>query len=171
MPVRIKTIHIVVMIAAIILGAGGWVWAFYELPEREVEHRYYEGSLYVNEAGSPKGDSNHTATYNASLTTVDGVGFLLLVYVSGDEDQLAQHMFNVSGLHEDEGVLALTLEGNSITLDWVAEDLVWDGNYSNHFIASWGPEADPEKDRGLIFAHYFPGLAEDYYVELRLQPP
>lgn len=175
MPVRIKTIHIVVMIAVIVLGAGAWVWAFYELPEPEVCEGSisgtYLGSFYVNEAGSPKGDSNYTATYAANLTTVSGVGVLFLVYVSGDGDQLAQQVFNVSGFCAEEDAIRLTLEGNDVTLDWVAEDLVWEGNYNDHFIASWGPEADPEEDRGLIFAHYFPGLAEDYYVELRLQPP
>jgi hypothetical protein len=169
MRVEIKTVHIVMVIAAVILGAGGWVWAFYELPEPEVEIRYYEGSLYVNEAGSPKEESNHTATYSANVTTADRVGFLFLVYDSGDGDQLTEHRFNVSGLSEDEGVLAFILEGSSIALDWVAEDLVWDGNYSNHFIASWGSEADPEEIHGSILALHFPGLVEDYYVELRLQ--
>ena len=175
MPVRIKTIHIVVIIAAIVLGAGGWVWAFYELPEPEAckgqTYGYYEGSLYVNEAGNPKGDSNYTATYIANLTTMNGVGALLLMYDSGDGDQLAQHAFNVSGFCAEEDAIRLTLEGNDITLDWIAEDLVWEGNYSNHFIASRGPDADSEEVRGSIFARYFSGLAEDYYVELRLQPP
>ena len=175
MPVRIKTIHIVVIIAAIVLGAGGWVWAFYELPEPEACEGSisgtYLGSFYVNEAGSPKGDSNYTATYIANLTTMNGVGALLLMYDSGDGDQLAQHAFNVSGFCAEEDAIRLTLEGNDITLDWIAEDLVWEGNYSNHFIASRGPDADSEEVRGSIFARYFSGLAEDYYVELRLQPP
>ena len=176
MPVEIKTVHIVVMIAAIILAAGAWVWAFYELPEPEPCEGSisgtYLGSFYVNEAGSPKGDSNYTATYAANLTIESGVGALLLVYVSGDGDQLAKHMFNVSGFcAAEEDAIKLTLEGNDITLDWIAEDLVWEGNYSNHFIASWGPDVDSEEDRGSILAHYFQGLAEDYYVELRLQPP
>ncbi|MCK4456057.1 MAG: hypothetical protein KAU99_06890 [Thermoplasmata archaeon] len=172
---RIKTIHIVVIIAAIVLGAGGWVWAFYELPEPEACEGSisgtYLGSFYVNEAGSPKGDSNYTATYTANLGTMNGVGALLLMYDSGDGDQLAQHTFNVSGFCAEEDAIRLTLEGNDITLDWIAEDLVWEGNYSNHFIASRGPDADSEEVRGSIFARHFPGLAEDYYVELRLQPP
>ena len=175
MLVRIKTIHVVIAIAAIILGTGGWVWAFYELPEPEACEGSisgnYSGSFYVNEAGSPKGDSNYTATYIANLTIMNGVGALLLVYVSGDGDQLAQHIFNVSGFCAEEDAIGLTLEGNDITFDWVLEDLMWDGNYSSHFIASWGLKADPEEVRGSIFARYFPGLAEDYYVELRLQPP
>ncbi|MEE9340557.1 MAG: hypothetical protein V3V21_02735 [Thermoplasmata archaeon] len=176
MRVEIKTVHILLVIAAVIVAAGAWVWAFYELPEPEVcegsTSGTYLGSFYVNEAGSPKGDSNYTATYIANLTTMNGVGALFLVYVSGDGDQLAKLMFNVSGCYAaEEDAIKLTLEGNDITLDWIAEDLVWEGNYSNHFIASWGPEADPEEDRGSILAHYFPGLAEDYYVELRLEPP
>ncbi len=176
MRVEIKTVHIVIVIAAVIVAAGAWVWAFYELPEPEVcegsTSGTYLGSFYVNEAGSPKGDSNYTATYIANLTTMNGVGVLLLVYDSGDGDQLAKLMFNVSGCCAvEEDAIKLTLEGNDITLDWIAEDLVWEGNYSNHFIASWGPEADPEEDRGSILALHFPGLAEDYYVELRLEPP
>jgi len=175
-PVRIKTIHIVIVIAAVIVAAGGWVWAFYELPEPEVcdgfEYGYYEGSLYVNEAGKPKGDSNYTATYNATLgISEDGIfKFLGFMYVSGDGDKLTQHPLNVSGFCEEFWSIRFSLEGNAITLEWVPEDLVWDGNYSNHFIASWGPEADPDENRGSILANYFPGLAGFSYVELRLQP-
>ena len=175
MRVEIKTVHIVVLIAAVILAAGAWVWAFYELPEPAACEGSitgsHLGSFYINEAGSPKGDSNYTATYAANLTTENGTGVLFLVYVSGDGDQLAKQMFNVSGYcAAEEDAIKLTLEGNDITLDWIAEDLVWEGNYSNHFIASWGPKADLEENRGSILAHYFPGLAGFSYVELRLQP-
>jgi hypothetical protein len=169
--VRFGTIHIVLVIVAVVLAAGASVWLFYEPPEgcKGSTSGYYVGSLYVNEAGSPKGDSNYTALYNADLTTQDGAGGILFNYVSGDGDRLAQHVYNVSGLCDQNGHLEFSADGNTFEMPLDYEDLIWDGNYSGYFIASWGPQAGPEEKRGTIFARYFPGIAEFSYVELRLQ--
>ncbi|MFQ6107552.1 MAG: hypothetical protein ACE5QF_08230 [Thermoplasmata archaeon] len=169
---KIGSTHVLIAIVLIILITGAWVWLFVEPPEKCTcsAPDYFEGTLFVNEAGSPKGDSNYTAEYSAQLYITDSHGFIAFAQISGDSDKLTQHVFNVSCACIDDGSLSFGFEDYEITLDWVGVDTIWDGNYSNYYIASRGSLAEPNEVRGSIFAFQFPGLPDPYYVELRLRP-
>ncbi|MFQ5910100.1 MAG: hypothetical protein ACE5IJ_05185 [Thermoplasmata archaeon] len=170
---KIKAIHLVISVVVILGAAGASVWLFYELPERETcacsASASLAGSFFISDSGEPKGGFEYTAEYNATLFVTESYGTLLLNQTGGLGDALTKHLFPVSCLCLEGEVVTFGLEGNNVVLVWDPIDPVWDGNYSDHFIASWGAEAPAEAKRGSIQASHFPGLPSHYYVELRLK--
>ncbi|MFQ6127349.1 MAG: hypothetical protein ACE5QW_00355 [Thermoplasmata archaeon] len=170
---KIRVTHLIVAITVIILIPGAWVWLFFEPPSGEacecsISHTF-QGSFYINDAGDPKGGFEYAAEYNATLTVTESSGALVLNQISGPGDILTKHLYEVRCLCLEDNILVFGLDGNEVVLIWDLVDPVWDGNYSEHYIASWGSDAPDEARRGHIRASYFPGLLSHYYVELRLK--
>jgi hypothetical protein len=128
------------------------------------------GSLFVSDAGRAKGGFEYTATYNATLVASNGSGTLNLTLSIGLGDSLTQHVYTVSNLSINSSRVSMLLNGRPVRLDWTANDTVWNGRFSNNFIASWGPNSPQSELRGIIAPTIFPGLYEGYSVELRLAP-
>ncbi|MEM2153786.1 MAG: hypothetical protein QXY76_02650 [Nitrososphaeria archaeon] len=63
----------------------------------------------------------------------------------------------------------MKIDGKEVVLEFVEKDNVWNGQYNNYYIASWGSEAPKEEIIGKISPAIFYGLESHYYVELRLK--
>lgn len=171
---RIKAIHIAIVIAIIILASGASVWLFYELPEREEEEcpcsvaDEFMGSFYVNHAGEPTSDPPCYAEFNVTLVVLNSSGSLEFNRTGGALNVTLTSL-PVHCLCRSNEQVSFTIVGRELRLIWDPVDPVWNGMYSDHYIASYGSEASSQAIRGSIWAGDFPGLPLHYYVELRLK--
>jgi len=127
------------------------------------------GSLFVSDAGRSHGGFEYNAEWDATLTVGGTTGTLGLALRVGLGDALEQHEYRVEGFSMDSSAVNMMIEGQPVTLVWVEDDAIWDHAYDRHYIASWGSDAPQGEIRGVITPALFPGLAETYYVELRLR--
>lgn len=134
-----------------------------------------KGSFFVSDAGRSHGGFEYNAEWNATLTIEDesATGTLELVLNIGLGDALKKHEYDVTDFtmepssHVSPNTISMKIESQEVRLPWTDKDVVWNGAYDRHYIASWGGDASPDEIRGAISPTIFPGLASHYYVELR----
>jgi len=127
------------------------------------------GSLFVSDAGQSHGGFEYNAEWNASLSVQGSDGFLRLVLNVGLGDALQKHQFRITDFTKDSAKITMKIDGQSVVLIWQENDQVWEHTFDEYYAASWGSESPPAELRGTISPTVFPGLAEHYYVELRLR--
>ena len=127
------------------------------------------GSLFVSDAGQSHGGFEYNAEWNATLTVEDSTGNLKFVLDVGLGDALTKHEYRITDFIKESGKIRMRIDGQALVLVWIDNDAVWNRMYDNYYIASWGSDAPPEEMRGTISPKIFPGLADHYYVELRLR--
>lgn len=135
------------------------------------ENYSLDGSMFISDAGRSHGGFEYNAEYTATLGIRRGNGILQLALQTGLSDALEKHEYVVSNFELTSERLSMKVEGNQIILIWVNSDQIWDHQYDDHYIASWGSDAPPEEIRGTISPQIFLGLLPHYYIELRLKPP
>lgn len=127
------------------------------------------GSLFASDAGRSHGGFEYNAEWNATLTISGSSSVLKLVLSVGLGDALQKHEYRITDFEENSAKLSMKIEGHPVVLVWQANDIIWNHIYDRYYVASWGSEVPPEEIRGAITPLIFPGLAEHYYVELRLR--
>jgi len=127
------------------------------------------GSLFVSDAGRSHGGFEYNAEWEVMVKVDHGLGTMNLELTTGLGDALEKHEYHVEDISVESDRLTMKVEGQPIVLVWVDSDEIWDHMYDKYYIASWGGDAPPEELRGTISPTIFPGLADHYYVELRLR--
>jgi|GEM_PF-1402360 len=123
--------------------------------------RVYEGSLYANDCGEPRGGFEWAGEYNVTLKVDgEGKGKLEVVLVTGLGDPLNKHEYEVSGFYHSGDEMRMKIEGELVVLRFVENDTVWN-KYHGYYIAY--------SNRGEINPEIFDGFKEHYYVELRIE--
>ncbi len=130
----------------------------------------YLGSLFASDAGQSHGGFEYTATWTATLVVTGGSGTLKLALQTGLGDAITKHECSVTDFAATASQLSMKLDGQPLVLPLEAQDTVWNGQFNDYYIASWGGDAPPTEIRGTISPTDFPGLGSLYYVELRLRP-
>ncbi len=123
------------------------------------------GTLFVNEGGYSNATSTQTASYNATLTAQKGSGSLLLTFLSGT-DLVQNHLLYFTNYTINTSQVSMAISGHTITIPWEDNDTVWNHQYDNNYIASWGPSAPAYEVRVAITGSVF-GLAATDYIEFR----
>jgi hypothetical protein len=123
------------------------------------------GTLFVNEGGYSNATSTETGSYNVTLTAQKGTGSLLLTFLSGD-DLVQDHLLSFSNYSINTNQVTMVISGHMLTLPWEDNDTVWNHQFDNNYIASWGPSAPAYEVRGQVTTSVF-GLAPADYIELR----
>jgi hypothetical protein len=123
------------------------------------------GTLFVNEGGYANATSTATGSYNVTLTAQKGSGSFLLTFISGT-DLVKDHLLSFSNYTIDTNHVSMVIGGHTVTLPWEDNDTIWNHQYDNNYIASWGPSAPTHEVRGQVTASLF-GLPSTDYVELR----
>lgn len=127
------------------------------------------GTFFVSDAGESHGGFEYTAEWDATLEVRGTTGALKLVPRVGLGDALEKHRYRVTGFKKTPERISMRLDGSPVELVWIEEDLIWNHTYDEHYIASWGGYAPTEEIRGTISPSIFPGLAEFWYLELRMR--
>jgi len=127
------------------------------------------GSLFVSDAGQSHGGFEYNAEWNATLTVEGSAGTLRLVLGVGLGDALTKHEYRITDFVKEPSKIRMRIEDQALLLVWIDNDATWNHMYDNYYIASWGSDTQPGEMRGTISPKIFPGLADHYYVELRLR--
>jgi hypothetical protein len=115
------------------------------------------------------GGFEYTASWNAVLSLHNSTdGALSLVLNMGLGDTLDKHNFKVTAFSSNATSATMLVDGQRLTMEWVAHDVVWNGTYDNYYAASWGSDAPPNELIGKISPATFPGVSPSWYLELRL---
>ncbi len=126
------------------------------------------GSLFVSDAGQSHGGFEYTAAYNVTVKVVDGQGAMTVTQVTGLGDALTKHQYAVTDFLLTGERMSMKVDGQTMELPWTSSDVVWNHEFDNNYIASWGSDAPSQEIRGTISPQVFPGIPATYYVELRL---
>ncbi len=160
---------IMIIVVATVAGVALTIASFY-LNAAPTGTTTMMGTLYINSGGELGAPANYTATYNATLSSNNGVGTLNLTLISGTSDALTVHDYSVTALVADPYNLTMSVGGQTIRLPWVSNSTIWKQN-NESYIASWGATAPSSQQVGLISPQDFPGLRLGYYLVLILTVP
>lgn len=145
--------------------------------EEPSEHSitFIGGSMFVSDAGSSHGGFEMNVEYSLNISPTKGnvmysgsIVKLEIVHEIGLGDPIESHELEMKMTYDpftDEIILQKTK--TRIEFVYVEQDLVWNGQYDDHYIASWGGYAPQDEIRGSIRPSFF-GLPAHFYVEMRL---
>ena len=135
------------------------------------EPQVYSGSLFVSDAGQSHGGFEYTASWDAVMKISGKAGVLDLTLNVGLGDVLTKHHFNITQFALDPSTkqLSFVIDGIPISMVNLAHDQIWNGTYDGYYVASWGGYAPAEEKIGSIAPSAFPGVADFWYIELRLR--
>ncbi len=133
------------------------------------------GSMFISDAGSSHGGFEMTVEYSLRISPTRGdviyTGSMVMLeieYEIGLGDPIESHELEMRMDYNpftDEVTLQMTK--TRLRFVYVEQDVVWNHQYDDHYIASWGGDAPQEEIRGNINPVFF-GLPAHYYVEMRL---
>jgi hypothetical protein len=127
------------------------------------------GSMFVSDAGRSHGGFEYTATWNVTLALSGSTGTMNLLLNVGLGDALTKHQFAVTGFTRNSTDVSMKVDGMPVALPLEESDTIWNGTFDRYYVASWGGDAPQGEVRGTISPTIFPGLADFWYVELRLR--
>lgn len=154
-----------VLVAAAILG---WVFISSTPKNGASNSDNMRGSLFVSDAGQSHGGFEYTASYNLTIHAQGHQGTLTANLSLGLGDTLTKHQFSVTDLEIAQDKVTMKLDGQTVELLWTSSDTVWNHQFDNYYIASWGPAAPSEELKGSVSPSIFAGVPLTYYVEIRL---
>jgi hypothetical protein len=128
-----------------------------------------KGTFFVSDAGESHGGFEFTAEYNAEFDVTNGIGTLTLTQIIGLGDPLEKHVYSITDLQIDKNnKITMNIDDNPVELIFLESDEIWNHQFDNHYIASWGGFAPDNEIKGVISPTIFPGLPDFWYVELRI---
>ena len=128
-----------------------------------------EGTFFISDAGESHGGFEFTAEYKAEFDVINGIGTLTLTQIIGLGDPLEKHVYSITDLKIDKNnKITMNIDDNPVKLIFVQSDEIWNHQFDNHYIASWGGFAPENEIKGVISPLIFPGLPDFWYVELRI---
>jgi hypothetical protein len=159
----------IVLISILVLLATISIYSYIIYLPNGQEKNVLIGSFFTSDAGESHGGFEYTAEWNATLTIYGTSGKLSLILNQGLGDALGKHEFQITDFSFNQSALVMKIDGKPAFLKWINNDTVWDHVFDNYYIASWGAYAQQTELRGTLTPSMFPGLADHYYVEIRLR--
>ncbi|UCB59367.1 MAG: hypothetical protein JSV67_03490 [Thermoplasmatales archaeon] len=154
-----KIVKILISLIFIIILLSGCI-------EKDITGSSY-GSLYSNDCGVPIGGFEWVGDYYANLTIDSGIGKLIIQFKTGLGDPIEKHEYTTFIKKYTSEEMILIIDGIEVILEWIENDNVWN-EWHNHYIGSYGIYMNNNETIGKIKTDVFPGLKDNFYVELRL---
>jgi hypothetical protein len=128
-----------------------------------------EGTFFVSDAGQAHGGFEFTSEYKTEFNVEDGRGTLTITQIIGLGDPLEKHVYSITDLKiKKNNKIAMNIDNYPVELMFVKNDEIWNDQFDNNYIASWGGFAPENEIKGMISPIIFPGLPDFWYVELRI---
>lgn len=128
-----------------------------------------EGTFFISDAGEAHGGFEFTAEYKTEFDVTNGRGNLIITQITGLGDPLEKHVYSVTDLKiKKNNKITMNLDNYPVELIFVNSDEIWNHQFDNNYIASWGGFAPQNEIKGVISPIIFPGLPDFWYVELRI---
>jgi hypothetical protein len=142
----------------------------YDYPEKPIFNSLQtEGTFFVSDAGESHGGFEFTAEYKTEYDVTNGKGTLTITQITGLGDPLEKHVYSITDLKINElDRITMNIDDNPVELVFVESDEIWNHQFDNNYIASWGGFAPENEIKGVISPTIFPGLPDFWYIELRI---
>ena len=142
----------------------------YGYPEKPIfDLLQTEGTFFVSDAGESHGGFEFTAEYLTEFDVKNGRGTLSITQISGLGDPLEKHVYSITDLKINElDRITMNIDDDPVELVFVESDEIWNHQFDNNYIASWGGFAPENEIKGMISPTIFPGLPDFWYVEFRI---
>ena len=128
-----------------------------------------EGTFFVSDAGESHGGFEFTAEYKTEFDVTNGIGTLTITQITGLGDPLEKHVYSITDLQIKKfNKITMNIDEYPVELIFVKNDIIWNHQFDNNYIASWGGFAPENEIKGMISPLIFPGLPDFWYVELRI---
>lgn len=128
-----------------------------------------EGTFFISDAGESHGGFEFTAEYKTEFDVTNGRGNLIITQIIGLGDPLEKHVYSITDLNiKKNNKITMNIDNYPVELIFVRSDEIWNHQFDNNYIASWGGFAPENEIKGVISPIIFPGLPDFWYVELRI---
>ena len=128
-----------------------------------------DGTFFVSDAGRSHGGFEFAADYKTKFNVTNGEGIMKITLDTGIGDPLEKHVYSITNLKIfPQKIITMNIDNHPVKLVFVKNDTIWNGQFNNNYIASWGSDAPKEEIKGIISPSIFPGLVDFWYVELRI---
>ena len=145
----------------------------YDYPGKSIyDSLQTEGTFFISDAGEAHGGFEFTAEYKTEFDVTNGRGNLIITQITGLGDPLEKHVYSITDLKiKKNNKITMNLDNYPVELIFVNSDEIWNHQFDNNYIASWGGFAPENEIKGVISPIIFPGLPDFWYVELRIPAP
>jgi hypothetical protein len=142
----------------------------YDYPGKSIyDSLQTEGTFFISDAGESHGGFEFTAEYITEFDVTNGRGNLIITQITGLGDPLEKHVYSITDLKiKKNNKITMNIDNYPVELIFVKSDEIWNHQFDNNYIASWGGFAPENEIKGVISPIIFPGLPDFWYVELRI---
>ncbi len=142
----------------------------YDYPGKSIyDSLQTEGTFFISDAGESHGGFEFTAEYKTEFDVTNGRGNLIITQIIGLGDPLEKHVYSITDLNiKKNNKITMNIDNYPVELIFVRGDEIWNHQFDNNYIASWGGFAPENEIKGVISPIIFPGLPDFWYVELRI---
>ena len=142
----------------------------YDYPGKSIyDSLLTEGTFFISDAGESHGGFEFTAEYKTEFDVTNGRGNLIITQIIGLGDPLEKHVYSITDLNiKKNNKITMNIDNYPVELIFVKSDEIWNHQFDNTYIASWGGFAPENEIKGVISPIIFPGLPDFWYVELRI---
>jgi hypothetical protein len=142
----------------------------YDYPVKSIyDSLQTEGTFFISDAGESHGGFEFTAEYITEIDVTNGRGNLIITQNTGLGDPLEKHVYSITDLKiKKNNKITMNIDNYPVELIFVKSDEIWNHQFDNNYIASWGGFAPENEIKGIISPIIFPGLPDFWYVELRI---
>jgi len=142
----------------------------YDYPGKSIyDSLQTEGTFFISDAGESHGGFEFTAEYKTEFDVTNGRGNLIITQIIGLGDPLEKHVYSITDLNiKKNNKITMNIDNYPVELIFVKSDEIWNHQFDNNYIASWGGFAPENEIKGVISPIIFSGLPDFWYVELRI---
>ena len=142
----------------------------YDYPGKSIyDSLQTEGTFFISDAGESHGGFEFTAEYKSEFDVTNGRGNLIITQIFGLGDPLEKHIYSITDLKiKKNNKITMNIDKYPVEIIFVKSDEIWNHQFDNNYIASWGGFAPENEIKGVISPIIFPGLPDFWYVELRI---
>jgi hypothetical protein len=141
----------------------------YDYPGKSIyDSLQTEGTFFISDAGESHGGFEFTAEYKTEFDVTNGRGNLIITQIIGLGDPLEKHVYSITDLNNKNNKITMNIDNYPVELIFVKSDEIWNHQFDNNYIASWGGFAPENEIKGVISPIIFSGLPDFWYVELRI---
>jgi hypothetical protein len=99
----------------------------------------------------------------------NGIDTLTITQITGLGDPLEKHVYSITDLKIKKfNKITMNIDEYPVELIFVKNDIIWNHQFDNNYIASCGGFAPENEIKGMISPIIFPGLPDFWYVELHI---
>ena len=95
-----------------------------------------QGVLTVYTGAPESQPGPHSASYNVTLTSENGVGTLTMTQISGSVDVLPVHRYPVSDVVVSPYTITMVISGSNVSMGWITTSTIWTALNSTYGAAS-----------------------------------